>query len=466
MKSAELRVGFFVVVGLAILTYFLVRIGEWPFFGDQRNTYNVEALFTNVSGLTNGASVVLSGVKIGAVTDISLDGNKALVRMAIRDDVDFPVNSVARLTSVGLLGNAIVEIIPREGEDARTAREAGHIGSLNPVTLDQLVAVLSNIGDDVTDVTRSIRDFLGVEGGKERIQQTMQNLLEFSDQLDQIVKENRDQVDRSVDALENLSTTMRDKLPTVIEDMQSLSADLKELIELRKSDVNESLINARSVTEKLDKAADTLQSILDKIDKGDGTVSKLLNNPEIADKTQEVVEKAETLITDIESFLSKPSRLSLGYGFRAQYYSRSDDFKFFYRLSLNFSKRDSFIFELINDQTRNKPPVLQPDEMPDSGVFDIGDEFTITATYGRRFSGGMLRFGLIENSTGLAVDLGADADRLSFSIEGFDFGRDEGPHLRVASHLRVWQGLFFTIGYDDPVDTDRGQIFYGTGYRF
>ncbi len=78
----------------------------------------------------------------------------------------------------------------------------------------------------------------------------------------------------------------------------------------------------------------------------------------------------------------------------------------------------------------------------------------------------MLRFGLIENSTGVAVELGEAQDRLMFSVEGFDFGRDDGPHLRFAGNFRIWQGLFLTIGYDDPVDKARGQIFYGTGYRF
>jgi len=110
--------------------------------------------------------------------------------------------------------------------------------------------------------------------------------------------------------------------------------------------------------------------------------------------------------------------------------------------------------------------VLLPGEPPGSGMVDIGDEFTFTATYSRRFVGGRIRLGLIESSTGAALELGNEDDRFRFTIEGYDFGRNEGPHLRVASHLRLWQGLFLTLGYDDPLDTQRSQLFYGFGYFF
>ncbi|HUX08440.1 MAG TPA: MlaD family protein [Acidobacteriota bacterium] len=464
--SSEFRVGIFVVIGLVIVTYFLINIGEWPFFGEARNTYPLKAGFSNVVGLIKGADVVLSGVKIGEVFDIRLEGQEAVVDMLIFDYVDFPESSVARITSIGLLGQAIVEIIPGMEPGGRMARDTGRIGSLKPVTIDQLVSVIGDIGDDVTEVVSSVRDFLGVEGGKERIQQTLTNMLDFSEMLDEVVRENRLQVKRSVDSLELLSVSMRDKLPTILENMQTLSNDLKKLVDGRKDDVDQSIGKTRELIGKLDKAAETLQAILDKINKGEGAVGQLINNPEVVDKAEQVLERADSLITDVQDVFHRPSQISFGYGLRMQYYGRSEDFKSYYRLLLNISKRDSFVFELINDQIRNKPPVLQPNELSEKPVVNLGDQFTFTATYGRRFLGGQLRFGIIEGSTGAAFEIGKDTDFMQFIFEGYDFGRDDGPHLRLSTNFRIWQGLFLTLGYDDPIDEKRAQIFYGGGYRF
>jgi phospholipid/cholesterol/gamma-HCH transport system substrate-binding protein len=465
MMSSEFRVGLFVIIGVAILSYFMIRIGEWPFFGETKRTYQLEAGFSNVVGLSKGAEVVLSGVKIGEVSDIRLEGQLAVVVMHIHEDVGFPATSVARITSIGILGQAIVEVIPQGDPSGPTAREAGRIGSLKPVSFDQLVAVIGDIGDDLTEVTSSIRDFLGVEGGKDRIQNTLKNLMEFSETLDQLVRENRLQVKRSVDSLELMSVAMRDKLPGILDDIQTLSADLKTLVEQRKDDVNDSIGKTKELIEKLDNAAKTLQTILDKIDRGEGTIGKLINEPDTIDKAEQLLERVDSVVTDIQDFVHKPSQLTLNYGFRAMYYGKSEDFKNYYRLTLNLNKRDSFTFELINDQIRNKPPALQPGDRPDS-VIDLGSEFTVSATYGRRFVGGQLRFGIIENSTGVALDLGKDTDFMQFIFEGYDFGRDDGPHLRLSTNIRLWQGLFMTVGYDDIVDKDRGQIIYGGGYRF
>ncbi len=463
MKT-ELRVGVFVIVGLAILAYIMISMGEWPFFGDQQQTYRVVALFSNVVGLNVGAEVVLSGVKIGEVLEIGLEGQRARVVMAIRGEVDFPANSEARISSIGLLGQAIVEIIPGDGEGP-SARQVGEVGTQNPVTLDQLVSVLSGIGEDVTDVTRSIRDFLGFEGGSERIQETMEHLLAFSEQLDQLVRENRLQLKRSVDSLELLAVSMRDRLPTVIEDLHVLTSNLRQIFEERGGDVDETLGRARELVERLDGAAVTLQEILDKINEGEGAVSMLLNEPDTVEQAQDVLQRADSLIGDLEGFLSRPSRISLDYGFRSQYYARSEDFKNYFRLTINFTRRDSFSFVLINDQIRNQPPVLLPGD-EEGGLISLSDEFTFSATYGWRFRGGTIRFGLIESSTGVALDLGSDENRLFFTLEGYNFGRERGPHISLASHLRLWQGLFLTIGYDDPVDRRRGQLFFGGGYRF
>ena len=59
--------------------------------------YEVSAAFLKVGGLTDGSDVRLNGVKIGTVSDLTLDYETydAVVKMSIRSDIKLPVDSVA-----------------------------------------------------------------------------------------------------------------------------------------------------------------------------------------------------------------------------------------------------------------------------------------------------------------------------------------------------------------------------------
>lgn len=65
---SDLRVGLFVVVGLAVVAGGILFFHSGEHLGPTRN---VRTIFASVGGLTTGASVVMSGVQIGRVTDIS-----------------------------------------------------------------------------------------------------------------------------------------------------------------------------------------------------------------------------------------------------------------------------------------------------------------------------------------------------------------------------------------------------------
>lgn len=81
--------------------------------------YEVTAEFSEISGLTTGADVRLSGIKVGTVTGQSLDPKtyQAEVRMSIDPAVDLPADSSARITSEGLLGGYYVSLTPGGSPD-------------------------------------------------------------------------------------------------------------------------------------------------------------------------------------------------------------------------------------------------------------------------------------------------------------------------------------------------------------
>ena len=73
------RIGFFIIVGIALILTTLVWLGG---FGGNKNEFLVETFFSNpVSGLDVGSAVNLRGVRVGSVKRISFVGAEYDVTM-------------------------------------------------------------------------------------------------------------------------------------------------------------------------------------------------------------------------------------------------------------------------------------------------------------------------------------------------------------------------------------------------
>jgi phospholipid/cholesterol/gamma-HCH transport system substrate-binding protein len=100
-----------VVVAIAVLfiAFFYTRSGSGGLSG-----YEIQARLPRVDGLGVGTDVRLAGIKIGSVSDLTLDPKTYLVtmHMNIHNDVKIPVDSSLMVTSSGLLGSSYISITP------------------------------------------------------------------------------------------------------------------------------------------------------------------------------------------------------------------------------------------------------------------------------------------------------------------------------------------------------------------
>jgi phospholipid/cholesterol/gamma-HCH transport system substrate-binding protein len=80
--------------------------------------YDLKAAFTKVGGLQNGSDVRISGIKVGTVTNQYLDKRtfEAIVTLTLQPDIKLPNDSVASITSGGLLGGKYVKLVPGQSK--------------------------------------------------------------------------------------------------------------------------------------------------------------------------------------------------------------------------------------------------------------------------------------------------------------------------------------------------------------
>src|SRR6202012_1582570 len=112
---AETGVGAVVILAAAsFLAYSLTVGGRGAAHG-----YQVSAKFGQVGSLAPGAVVSVAGVKVGTVSSITLDPKTylAVVKLDLDAKTPLPADSVAKITSDGLLGGQHVTIEPGGSSD-------------------------------------------------------------------------------------------------------------------------------------------------------------------------------------------------------------------------------------------------------------------------------------------------------------------------------------------------------------
>lgn len=126
--KAEVLTGIFVVLGLLGLGYLSVSIGGVRVL--PRDDYHLTARFSNVGDLKLRAPVKIAGVTIGRVETIRLADYYGEASLSIKRSVVLPTDTIASITTAGLLGDAYVSLSP--GASEANLRDGGRITHTEP----------------------------------------------------------------------------------------------------------------------------------------------------------------------------------------------------------------------------------------------------------------------------------------------------------------------------------------------
>ncbi|HYB97851.1 MAG TPA: outer membrane lipid asymmetry maintenance protein MlaD [Candidatus Limnocylindrales bacterium] len=144
--TRDFLVGLFVLAGLAALAFLSFSIGGLRYTG--KGGLPVYATFDQIAGLKPKAPVEIAGVKVGAVTGISLDETyRARVDMDLDADLKLPVDSSAAIVTAGLLGDRYIQLSPG-AEDRHLAPGEQIPYTENALVMERLIGkFLVNVGD-------------------------------------------------------------------------------------------------------------------------------------------------------------------------------------------------------------------------------------------------------------------------------------------------------------------------------
>ncbi len=240
--EAEIKVGLFVSVGVALIMFAVILLGGIESFFSKQITYNVK--FSRVDGLIAGSKVALNGIRVGVVEFVDFHretptaASTILVVLKVSKQYKSLIteSSTAEIATQGVLGDKYVVIT--NGEPGAPELAAGS-------------------------------EIRGVEGG---------GLANFLSSGEQIL-ENLKSVTKNLDKF-LISATVEGRSDTMFKGLSKTAKNLSEVSDKLNKEMDDM---------KLKKSINSLSSILAKIDNGKGTVGALINDPELYNDVRALV---------------------------------------------------------------------------------------------------------------------------------------------------------------------------------
>jgi phospholipid/cholesterol/gamma-HCH transport system substrate-binding protein len=474
-----LKVGIFALVCLLTLAVFILKIEDLPWSGRSGRT--VDAVFDDVAGLDDKASVRVAGVRVGRVDGIGLRDGRARVTLRLEVPVRLGAGASASLANLGLLGEKYVELLPGAADGPELPAGTVLIGTA-PMSFDQAMQKLNDVADSMQSLTGSLRG----EGQETTISRLIANLEATSADIRELVAANREQVTATIGNMRQFSGDLAEQLPRLGDRLESMLRQVEEVVAENRGSLKDSLGNIQDLTARMQGSIDNLETISGKIASGEGTIGKLVNSDEAHRQLVGTLETIDSGVKELSGVLGRVGKLKLEVGLQSAYLSEISETRSTFRLDLDPPSDRFYRVELVQDPRGRESgkttttTVTQPDGSIDTTSTRVEtreETTTLSALFGFPLAGAVspgarpkaaLWAGLIEGNFGGQIDYPLLRDRMLLSFEAFDFSRQDNldPHLRLTSELHLTPNLRLFAGYDDPLARKYRSVFVGAGIRW
>jgi phospholipid/cholesterol/gamma-HCH transport system substrate-binding protein len=287
--SREIKIGLFALAMLVSLYLGINYLKGRDVFSADRFYY---ALFDQTSGLQTSAPVLLRGVKVGSVTDISLDDahpDKVVVKVGVKKNIDIPSDSHLVLFANGLMGDKAIQLVP------------GVSGSyferdmIIPAQIES--GMFESASTNIEDLVSEAKTLIFA-------------LTTASNSLDNLITRNANAFSGLVDNAERVSGQLADAgTGEMVADLRTFTSMLRdnsarfENIVANLDGVTGSLAEA-DLGGKVDSLGVTLSrlnAVLAEVADGNGTAARLLDDPALYDSLTVATGNLASLLEDLRA---------------------------------------------------------------------------------------------------------------------------------------------------------------------
>lgn len=438
------------------------------------NGYHVHAYMPDVTGIAPHSRVTSAGIQVGYIEKLSLEQGRARVQIKMNPDFPLYVDAAIGRRATSLIGESIIVLAPgTEGSD-RIPNEGEITHYMEEPTVQSIEGQVADILKDVKTVTVTLRNTVGSDRGQEQIEKILKNVAEATEQLNETIKENRAGVNSIVNNVNGITGDSRPQIAEILANVKQVTEDVRKLTAAAGPTPEGKPGDLRSTIERVNRASASLESTLAhadnvaaRIDKGEGTVGRLT-------KDETLINDVEGVVEDVGDFVGGIARLQTVVGLRTDYNFLANTVKSYVELRLQPAEDKYYLIQLVNDP-RGTTSISQvdvdttnPADPPHyrTTTTTTTNGFRISFQFAKRIGPFTGRFGIMESTGGIGLDLHLLNDRFELQQDLFGFGEELTPRWRIAVGFEFIRKLWLLGGVDDLLNSTRRDYFVGLQLRF
>jgi len=465
------KVGLMVAIGL-VVTYGVYQYVEERATGDDG--YRVYALFDDVQGLIPKSRVLIAGLAVGRIENIGLDGSQARVDISVRADVALYDDAQVAMRATSLLGESVLVIAPggsgervREGGRIAVAEDSGGLGGM--------MRNMEAISGSLRAVSAQLERSFGTDEGGARLESALRNLSESLAAVNRTIHVNEEFINSAIRNVSDTTVQAGPRIVRILENVEVATQDVRRIIANNRDGLDSALGNVDGTVDSIRRASEQLETVLSEVHQvtartaeGEGTLGRLTSDEHLIDEIEGVVE-------GIDDIVGGYARLQTIVELRSEYNLLANTFKSYLTLRMQPREDRYYLIQLVDDP-RGSPQISQTTVRttpPREGEPPFYQETRITRSNNFRFSFmfakrihfATFRFGVLENTGGLGVDLHLFDDDLEINLDAFGIGQQSYPRLRARMAYQFVERMWVLAGVDDALNDGR-DCFLGGMLRF
>jgi phospholipid/cholesterol/gamma-HCH transport system substrate-binding protein len=388
LTFSKLRVGIFVLIGLAVLGFLIMNSsGDFnPFERKMR----LKARFAAADGLREGSEVQLAGVRIGKVEGVSLlppdspEDFKVEAVMAIDQELNGrPINerirtdSNAQLIATSLLANdKIINISPGTAKGSPVS-ENDILNSRVAISINQLTQTGNDLLEQINKLAVPANEILNKANQGEGTLGRIVNDESLYRNLDATIAETKLTVTKLQTTLDKVNSgqgsagkllndaELYNSLNRTVSTLEGISADIKAgrgsagkfvTDDALYNETRAAIIDLRTSAAKINDIADDFKLISADLSAGRGTFGKFLKDEQLYNDARDTLAKFNSTATKIDSILADAQA---GRGTLGKLVTDETLFNNLNQTASNFNQLSSESTKLIYDFRQNPRKYLR-----------------------------------------------------------------------------------------------------------
>ena len=266
------KVSAFTLVAIALTVVLGMKIANVGFFGA---TYELQAVFSDATGVFPGDSVKVAGVDVGRVKDRAIEDGKAVVTFSVDREVPLTSTSRVGIRWRNVIGLRFLYLMPSEGGDIlddgdvipdSLTDEAGDIGEflnrlgpiLRAIDPDKANAFIEAVNTALVgneEIVRSLftqGSFLATQLGA--MDEDIASLIDSSDEIMAAYASQDDAIGEIIDDLDTLGgelAGMTTDVNLLIDNFSVVQEQMAGLLQENRANIDATIVGLRDVTRNL-----------------------------------------------------------------------------------------------------------------------------------------------------------------------------------------------------------------------